>query len=143
MHGVWRRAGPQGSIVRNLTLHFCKRLFPRLEPVTFLVTWQQFYQLRQGFYKIKIINRLKRHIKSFWISKIQLGVPLGPVRKLLTFLDFCGCAFPLVSNKCSKYPMAIVFALPILELQLEIVGFYMSKYFEKSFKIIHLFFTIV
>ncbi|KAK4725711.1 hypothetical protein R3W88_030628 [Solanum pinnatisectum] len=34
MHGVGGRARPQGSIVCNLTLHFCKRLFPRLEPMT-------------------------------------------------------------------------------------------------------------
>ncbi|KAM3269009.1 hypothetical protein P3S67_030973 [Capsicum chacoense] len=34
MHGVRGRAPPQGCIVRSLTLHFCLRLFPRLEPVS-------------------------------------------------------------------------------------------------------------
>nr|XP_033508317.1 uncharacterized protein LOC117273294 [Nicotiana tomentosiformis] len=34
MREVRGRAEPQGSIIRSLTLHFCKRLFPRLEPVT-------------------------------------------------------------------------------------------------------------
>ncbi|PHU07840.1 hypothetical protein BC332_24329 [Capsicum chinense] len=35
MRGVRGRAPPQGCIVRSLTLHFCHRLFSRLEPVTF------------------------------------------------------------------------------------------------------------
>ncbi|KAK4725291.1 hypothetical protein R3W88_028070 [Solanum pinnatisectum] len=34
MRGVQRRAGPQGSVVKSLTLHFYKKLFPQLEPVT-------------------------------------------------------------------------------------------------------------
>ncbi|KAF3660740.1 hypothetical protein FXO38_12053, partial [Capsicum annuum] len=34
MRGVRGRAPPQGCIVRSLTLHFCQRLFPRLEPLT-------------------------------------------------------------------------------------------------------------
>ncbi|KAF3619327.1 putative ABC transporter C family member 10-like [Capsicum annuum] len=33
---VMGRAGPQGSIVRRLTLHFCEKLFPRLE---FVISW--------------------------------------------------------------------------------------------------------
>lgn len=36
MHGVWGRAEPQGSVVHNITLHFYKRLFAQLEPVTSL-----------------------------------------------------------------------------------------------------------
>ncbi|KAG5630776.1 hypothetical protein H5410_002493 [Solanum commersonii] len=31
---VQGRARPQGPIVRSLTLHFCQRLFLRLEPMT-------------------------------------------------------------------------------------------------------------
>ncbi|XP_047252497.1 uncharacterized protein LOC124887241 [Capsicum annuum] len=34
MRRVRRRAPPQGCIVRSLALHFCQRLFPRLELVT-------------------------------------------------------------------------------------------------------------
>ncbi|KAK4726054.1 hypothetical protein R3W88_030971 [Solanum pinnatisectum] len=34
MHRVQVRARPQGPIVGSLTLHFCQRLFPRLEPMT-------------------------------------------------------------------------------------------------------------
>ncbi|KAF3626704.1 hypothetical protein FXO38_29106 [Capsicum annuum] len=34
MRGVRGRALPQGCIVRSFTLHFCQRLFPRLEPLT-------------------------------------------------------------------------------------------------------------
>ena len=30
-----------GSIVRRLSLHFCKRLFPGLEPVTIMTSWSQ------------------------------------------------------------------------------------------------------
>ncbi|PHT37847.1 hypothetical protein CQW23_21420 [Capsicum baccatum] len=33
MRGIRGRVPPQGCIVLNLTLHFCQRLFPRLEPV--------------------------------------------------------------------------------------------------------------
>ncbi|KAF3634763.1 hypothetical protein FXO38_24974 [Capsicum annuum] len=34
MHGIRGRASPQRCIVHSLTLHFCQRLFPRLESVT-------------------------------------------------------------------------------------------------------------
>lgn len=34
IHGVQGMTGSHGSIVCNLTLHFCKRLFPLIKPVT-------------------------------------------------------------------------------------------------------------
>jgi len=36
MRGFREKAGPQESILRSMILHFCKRLFPRLEPV---ISW--------------------------------------------------------------------------------------------------------
>lgn len=34
VHRVWGSARPQRSIVRSLPFHFCRRLFPKLEPMT-------------------------------------------------------------------------------------------------------------
>ncbi|VAH28120.1 unnamed protein product [Triticum turgidum subsp. durum] len=54
-----------GSIVRTLSLHFCKRLFPGLEPVTSLVTRQQLYRCaRAPLRDVSIYNgvRLSRRL---------------------------------------------------------------------------------
>ncbi|XP_070001829.1 uncharacterized protein [Nicotiana sylvestris] len=80
------RDGPQRSIVRSLTLHFCKRLFPRLEPMTSLSHDNNFasYALSRRLFKLILPFPLNvRNVEMFMDPLLHIE----PVRlKISSFL---------------------------------------------------------
>lgn len=65
MHRVQERIQPKGSIIHSLTLHFCHRWFPRLEPVTPLVTFCIIIKrtiLYSNIHKCCVIKKEKNYV---------------------------------------------------------------------------------